>query len=138
MPDQTATVLCVDDEEPALFVRKLLLESAGYRVLTATSGKEGLRIFRSEPVDLVLLDYWMSGMNGLTAAREIKQINQKIPIIVLSAFNTILDESVGTVDRWIRKGEEDPPHLLAVIGQMLNRSRAVSASASAPRDEVAD
>jgi response regulator RpfG family c-di-GMP phosphodiesterase len=48
--------LCIDDEEPGLVLRKALLESAGYRVLTARSGREGIRVFESNPVDAVVLE----------------------------------------------------------------------------------
>ena len=55
-------VLCVDDETIGLQVRKLLLERAGYRVLTAPDGYAGLALFSSEPVEVVVLDYSMPGM----------------------------------------------------------------------------
>jgi CheY-like chemotaxis protein len=122
MTTEPATILCIDDERHALLIRKLLFESAGFRVLTAASGKEGIRVFSSNAVSLVVLDYWMPGMNGLSVAREIKRLNPNTPILMLSAFNTILDEVVGTVDRWIRKGEENPEHLLEIVREMANRS----------------
>src|SRR5919197_374389 len=90
--DKATTVLCIDDEEPGLKVRKILLESAGHRVLTARSGGEGIRVFQAEPVDAVILDYWMSGMNGVAVARELKRLRPSTPIIILSAYGTILDE----------------------------------------------
>jgi len=74
-------ILCIDDEQPGLSLRKALLESAGYRVLAASSGREGIRLFESEPVDAVILDYWMAGMNGLAVAREMKRLRPKVPII---------------------------------------------------------
>jgi CheY-like chemotaxis protein len=119
MDSKTTTVLCIDDEEPGLKVRKILLESAGHRVLTARSGGEGIRLFQSEPVDAVILDYWMSGMNGVAVARELKRLNPTTPIIILSAYGTLLDEALGVADLWIRKGEEDPQYLLAKVKELL-------------------
>ena len=58
------TVLCVDDEAIGLRVRKILLEGHGFKVLTASSGQQGLTIFDENKVDLVVLDYYMPGMNG--------------------------------------------------------------------------
>ena len=55
-------VLCVDDETIGLHVRKLLLERAGYKVLTANDGYLGLALFSSEPVEVVVLDYSMPGI----------------------------------------------------------------------------
>jgi CheY-like chemotaxis protein len=57
-------ILCIDDEPVGLRVRKMLLESQGYKVLTATSGREGLQLFATHPVDAVVLDYTMPEMNG--------------------------------------------------------------------------
>ncbi|GAC1436850.1 MAG: hypothetical protein NVS1B11_21410 [Terriglobales bacterium] len=119
MASELATILCVDDEEPGLKVRRILLESAGYNVLTASSGREGISIFKTEKVDAVILDYWMSGLNGVATARELKRIQQSVPIMILSAYGTILDEMLGVADVWIRKGEEDPEYLLEVLGKLL-------------------
>ena len=76
-------------------------------------------MFQSEPVDAVILDYWMSGMNGVAVARELKRLRPSTPIIILSAYGTLLDESLGVADLWIRKGEEDPQYLLAKIKELL-------------------
>jgi CheY-like chemotaxis protein len=59
-------------------------------------------------------------MNGLQVAREIRKINPAIPIIILSAYGELLDESLGIADLWIRKGEEDPQYLLNRLEQLLN------------------
>ena len=120
MKEKAATVLCIDDEQTALQLRQNLLESAGYRVLAAKSGALGIKSFKSEPVDAVILDYWMAVMNGLQVAREIRKINPSIPIIILSAYGELLDESLGIADLWIRKGEEDPQYLLNRLEQLLN------------------
>ena len=58
------TVLCVDDEKIGLRVRKILLESHGFKVLTASSGAQGLALLENHHVDLVVLDYYMPGLNG--------------------------------------------------------------------------
>jgi CheY-like chemotaxis protein len=120
MESKTATILCIDDEQTALQLRQHLLESAGYRVLAAKSGALGIKSFKSEPIDAVILDYWMADMNGLQVAREIRKISPAIPIIILSAYGELLDESLGIADLWIRKGEEDPQYLLNRLEQLLN------------------
>lgn len=119
MEQKTATILCIDDEQTALQLRKTLLESAGYRVLSAKSGALGVKTFQAEPVDAVVLDYWMADMNGLQVAREIRKLNATVPIIILSAYGELLDESLGLADLWIRKGEEDPQYLLSRLEQLL-------------------
>jgi len=119
MPAKQSTILCIDDEEPGLRVRRILLESAGHRVLTALSGLEGIKIFESENVDAVILDYWMAGMNGVVTSRELKSLKPSVPIIILSAYGTLLDETLGVADMWIRKGEEDPQYLLGALDALL-------------------
>jgi two-component system, OmpR family, response regulator CpxR len=118
-----STILCIDDEQPALLVRKQVLESAGYRVLTARSGAEGIRVFSNEPVDVVVLDYWMADMKGLAVADELKRIRPGIPILMLSAFSPILDEAIGKADAWLTKGEIDPKQMLDMVGKLISDNR---------------
>jgi DNA-binding NtrC family response regulator len=55
------TLLCVDDNQGCLNIHKTILEDLGYTVLTARSGREGLKVFASNAIDAVLLDYQMAG-----------------------------------------------------------------------------
>jgi len=126
MSDIPAAILCIDDEEPALLVRRILLEKAGYRVFTALTGKEGIEIFRFRPIDAVILDYWMADMDGLDVAAQLKKLNPKTPVIMLSGYTSILDEGMGRVDLWLRKGEGDPEQLLLAVAQLLSRTRSAS------------
>ena len=123
-PAATATILCIDDEQTALQLRQSVLQSAGYKVLIAKSGLRGMEIFRSESIHAVILDYWMADMNGMQVAREIRKMSPTVPIIILSAYGELLDESLGVADLWIRKGEEEPQFLLARLEELL-RSRAL-------------
>ena len=125
METKTATVLCIDDEQTALQLRQSVLESAGYHVLTAKSGARGMQVFQSAPIQAVVLDYWMADMNGMQVAREIRKINPKVPIIILSAYGELLDESLGVADLWIRKGEEDPQYLLSCLEDLLKSRPAL-------------
>jgi CheY-like chemotaxis protein len=123
MNQSPAAILCVDDEETALLLRRRVLEKAGYRVFTALTGREGIEIFRYQPIDVVILDYWMADMDGLDVAAALRLINTKTPIIMLSGFAAILDEGLGKVDLWLRKGESDPEQLLIAVVHLLNRNR---------------
>ena len=120
MRETPAAILCIDDEEPALLLRRVLLENAGYRVFTAPTGKQGIEVFRYQPIDVVILDYWMADMDGLDVAEQLKTLSPKTPIIMLSGYTSILDESLGKVDLWLRKGEGDPEQLLSAVMQALN------------------
>jgi CheY-like chemotaxis protein len=78
-------VLCIDDAEVALRVRKLLLASVGYVVLTASSGEEGLELFGKNPVDLVIADHFLSDKSGAEIAAEMKATKPHVPILIVSA-----------------------------------------------------
>jgi DNA-binding response OmpR family regulator len=112
-----ATIVCVDDEENQLMLRKLMLERAGYHVLTATMPAQAIDLFRDNAIDLVIVDYYMPGMNGLTLARELRQ-QKKVPIVVLSAYAELEGESIGIADMWIMKGTA-AAELLAKIAELL-------------------
>lgn len=116
-----AAILCIDDETAALAIRKRVLESAGYRVSAARSGEEGIRLFQSQAFDIVILDYWMAGMNGIITARELKRLNRSVPIIIFSGLSQLPDEIIGIADRWILK-DEGPEYLLNAIKDLLKSS----------------
>jgi DNA-binding response OmpR family regulator len=118
-----ATILCVDDEENQLALRKLMLERAGYRVLTAESPAKAIKLFQSDTVDLVILDYYMPGMNGLSLAREFLQ-QKRLPVVMLSAYAELPGESLGTADTWIMKGTPSD-ELLRRIAELLGRSAPI-------------
>lgn len=87
-------VLCVDDDEAILTVTKMALEGKGYRVLTANNGVTALEAFAALPVDAVILDYEMPGMNGGQVALEMKRIKPSIPkMLFSSSFNIPLEET---------------------------------------------
>jgi DNA-binding response OmpR family regulator len=109
-----AIVLCIDDEPDALQARKLLLESEGHQVIEARSGREGLNVFESEKVDIVVVDYWMGGMNGLAVARQIKTRNPSMPVIMLSGLPELPGEAIGLANRWILKGRSTQELLKAI------------------------
>ena len=115
-------VLCIDDAEVALRVRKLLLANAGYRVLTAASGEEGLELFRENPVDLVIADHFLSNKSGAEIAAEMKELKPKVPILIVSAAAEA-PAGLEFSDGFLSKGE-GPDALLDAIAGLLDRSNA--------------
>jgi two-component system, NtrC family, response regulator AtoC len=83
------TVLVIDDEQNMRWVLRRALEKAGYEVLTAENGAEGLRQFALHLVDLVLLDLKMPGMDGLAVLRELRRRGAEVPILLLTAYATV-------------------------------------------------
>ena len=77
-------LLCVDDNEQELSVLKFMLETNGYRVLTALNGQEAVAIFASTPqVDLVLTDSQMPQMSGNQLVTRLKRMAAHVPMILL-------------------------------------------------------
>jgi len=76
-------ILCVDDNEQELSVLKFMLETNGYRVVSATGAQEAISIFSENSVDLVLADYAMPNMNGGQLVDRLKNIASHIPMILL-------------------------------------------------------
>jgi|SRR5690242_11716531 len=118
MAQKPHLVLCVDDETIGLKVRKILLERAGYRVLTAQDGAAGLEIFESQPIEAVVLDYSMPGMNGGEVACKMRQSKPHVPILLLSAYVGLSSDVLCHVDTYMTKGE-GPPVLLQKLESLL-------------------
>ncbi len=117
------TLLCIDDEPNVLAVRKMLLETVGYRVLLAESGPQGLEILQRETVDTVIVDYRMPEMTGTELAARIRQTHPGVPIIMLSAFIDLTPEQLKDVDAYVTKGES-PDVLLRTIDNVQPRKLA--------------
>ena len=107
---QSKTVLCVDDEKIGLRVRKIMLESRGFKVLTASDGAEGLKVFEENEVDVVVLDYFMPELNGGEVASEMRRRRPGVPIVFLSAYFSLPPEALEVADAFLTKG--DPPDVL--------------------------
>ena len=116
------TILCVDDNEPALSIRKILLETRGYRVVACTSGYEALEIFKRGGIDLVLSDLLMAEMDGGKLIDEIKAISPQTPAILLSGKVKLYDAETRA-DVFLPKGMYAPAELLERIRLLLIRKR---------------
>ena len=114
-------ILCVDDEENQLAVRKLVLESEGFSVLTASSGQQALHMLAHHPIDLVLSDHLMPGLTGAELARQIKTLNPRLPVILISAVNEI-PEDAAYADLFMSK-LDGPMAMCENIAAMLARAK---------------
>lgn len=117
---KAAVILCVDDEPNALVLRKLVLQKAGYHVLTASSAFQALDVLDAEKVDLVLSDQLMPGQTGTELARQIKTKWPKVPVILLSGVNEIPPDA-GIADMFLSK-VEGPVNLCHSVNEVLARS----------------
>jgi len=114
------TLLCIDDEPNVLAVRKMLLESVGYRVLLADTGPRGIDLLKREHVNTVIVDYKMPEMTGSEVAEQIRKTHPGMPIIMLSAFVDLTPEQLKDVDAYVTKGES-PDVLLRTIENVQPR-----------------
>ena len=90
-----ARILIVDDDVAVQATIKILLERAGHSVVVAGGGRNGLVIFESERFDLLLLDIFMPGMDGLEMMRLVRQRQPLIPVIVISGNPIPSDSGSG-------------------------------------------
>lgn len=112
------TLLCIDDEENGLKMRKWVLEAEGFQVLTALDGMTGIDLFKARAIDLVILDYNMPEMDGIAVARTLKKLNSAVPIIMLSA-HAVPSTANEHIDASITKGES-PAVLLSRAASLLH------------------
>ena len=90
-----AKILIVDDDSAVQATIKLLLERAGHSVVTASDGRTGLALFEAGNFDLLFLDIFMPGMDGLETMRLIHQQQPLVPIIVISGRPISWDPGSG-------------------------------------------
>src|SRR5208337_4084174 len=89
-------VLIVDDEEQMRELLAKVLEKNGYQVMTAGDGGQALTLLEKEPMDLVVTDVRMPGLDGMEALKAIKELNPEIVVIIMTAFGSI-DQAVQAV-----------------------------------------
>jgi DNA-binding response OmpR family regulator len=109
------TLLCIHRDPAQLN----LLQEHGYELLTATNGSDGLRLFMSQPVDAIVLDYRLGLLDGGIVAAEIKKVKPQVPIVMLAEDVDLPDDALKSVDALVAKS--DGPHfLLASLRSVLD------------------
>ena len=83
-----AKVLVIDDEQGIRALLDTLLRRKGYDVILAESGQKGLECFRRERPDVLVLDLKMPGMDGLTVLQQVRSLDPKTPVIILTGAGT--------------------------------------------------
>ena len=129
------TILCVDDNEQSLSIRKVMLETRGYRVIACSSGHEALEEFKKGSVDLVLSDLVMPGIDGHALIDQVKQLSPHTPAILFSGKIKIYDRDLRA-DVFLPKGMYAPIELLEKIRVLLIRKRGPKRAATVKRDQA--
>lgn len=135
------TILVIDDEQNMRWVLKRALEQAGYEVLSAEGGEQGLNQFARHPVDLVLLDLKMPRMDGLTTLRELRRRNAQIPILLLTAYASIPTAvealKVGATD-YLRKPFDLETMLAHIARHLAQQAEATPSTELLRQDRFGD
>ena len=88
--NKVKTVLLVEDFDDSRYMMRRLLEMSGYRVIEARNGREAVEFARHECPDLILMDLSLPVMDGISATRYIRELENicEVPIIAVSAYDT--------------------------------------------------
>jgi CheY-like chemotaxis protein len=82
-----ARILIIDDDEYVRGATKFLLDSHGFEVTEVADGKSGVEAIKAHSFDLIVVDLFMAGMNGLETMKAIRECNAQVPIIAVSGFH---------------------------------------------------
>jgi len=80
-------ILVVDDDENNLLLTKLELRDEHWHVITASNGQEAMKLFKSEKPDVVIVDFKLPGIDGITILKEMKAIRPEIPVAIFTGYD---------------------------------------------------
>lgn len=117
------TILCIDDDPKILVLQTSILETNGYTALVAPDGPTGIRLASEHPVDVVVLDFKMPGMDGGQVAEVLLKEHPELPIVICTGFFDAVPEWL----RWfaaayLQKGD-GPELLLSAIQEVLAKKK---------------
>jgi two-component system, OmpR family, response regulator CpxR len=125
-------ILCVDDNDQALSVRKFVLETRGYRVLTAKNAEQAIELYDCGRVDLVISDLVMPHCNGNDLIMRLKEIAPWVPAVLVSGSIKQCDPTTRA-DAFLPKGACSPQELLERVRVLLVRKRGPKKMIAPPR-----
>lgn len=112
------TLLWVDDFQPGLALYRSMFEGLGFKVLTAQSAKQGVKLAAENLIDVVVTDYEMPGMNGEVLATAIKAIKPRVPVVLFSGSTLVPLSARRVIDAFCDKAGSRN-QLSATIHRML-------------------
>ncbi|MBI4802937.1 MAG: response regulator [Elusimicrobia bacterium] len=116
-------ILVIDDERDLREVMTELLETAGYRAISAANGADGVRMNEQENPDIIVLDLRMPGMDGIETLRRIREQDSGVSVVILTAnggAGTIREAAGLTVSEYLSKPFENQ-EFIKLIGDLLWR-----------------
>jgi CheY-like chemotaxis protein len=132
-----ASILLVDDNADGVVARRSVLEELGYKVVSASSGYDGLQTLEQQKFDLVITDYKMSPIDGLEFIATLRQRGFRIPVILLSGFAETIGfrEDSSGADAVIQKSANEVAQLLRCTKRLLTPAKKPAASHNSRKDE---
>ena len=118
------TILVVDDDASIRDAVSIYMKKEGYDVVQAKNGVEALEVFNRQPLDLVILDVMMEGYSGFEVCSAIRDKDQYLPIIMLSAKDDLVDKGLGFklgADDYVTKPFEPAELVMRVNSRLRNR-----------------
>jgi DNA-binding response OmpR family regulator len=114
-------ILVVEDSKSYLFIIVESLRSAGFTVVSASDGEEGLQMAQKEKPDLILLDITMPKMDGLTLSKKLREVGVSVPIIFLTNMSDMKHVSQGmdTADDYIVKADTSVDDIVVKVKSKL-------------------
>src|SRR5258708_2270922 len=124
---RNGSILIVDDEEIMREILETLLSREGYSIRVAAGGAEGVELAKSVPVDAVIVDVMMPGMDGMAVLKELKKFDDELPVIMITAFasveNAIAAMKRGAFDYITKPFKND--EVLVVIRNAMERRQLI-------------
>ena len=121
MSNTTDTILVIDDDDQLRKSFSKLLKEENYAVISSASGESGIEIVKQNTLDLVILDMRLPGMNGMETFKQVKGIDSKLPVIIVTAYGTtqiaIEATKLGAYDYVLKPF--DVPEMLTLIKQAI-------------------
>jgi len=132
-------VLVVDDEKSIRTIVEYALKDGGFEVVSASRGDDALEIVEKEPIDLVVLDLMLPGIDGMEVCRRIRA-HRNVPIIMLSARGDEVDKVLGLemgADDYVTK-PFSPRELVSRVKANLRRAKVANTTTSEDPIRVGD
>ncbi len=131
MDDRAPVILYIDDDPDYRHAVRQILESAGYQMLDASDGEEGLRAFREHAPDLVIVDLMMEEIDaGVHFLKEVKASGAAVPVYLMSSVGDTLTMTTNATELGFAGVFQKPvgrDHLLAVLAARLRKQRHAEA-----------
>jgi CheY-like chemotaxis protein len=124
--NRKARVLVVEDSIGVRELQRVILEGAGYDVMTAVDGSDGAARLTGDPVDLVLSDVEMPGMDGFTLTRTLRRTRgwENVPVVIMTSRGDEADKRAGLdagANAYLLKSEFDQAQLVDTVRRLVGR-----------------